>query len=134
MTCCGFFPPLTAERLLQRFPQHLTDLALELRGMVVREAPYATERALRRGFGYHHQAKGGPVAAGICLIEIWSDHVRLAFIHGAFLDDPAGLLQGKARYKKYVRLTSYDKAPWDALRELIRAAAAFDPRLARTPA
>jgi hypothetical protein len=132
MISSGYLPAQKVERLLQRYPSYLVDIALELRGMVVHQAPYATERALRHGLGYHNQAKGGPVSAGICLIEIRRDHVRLAFIHGAFLKDPGHLLQGKARYKKYVRLTSYEGTPWRALKELIKASAAFDPRLPRS--
>jgi hypothetical protein len=67
------------------------------------------------------------VRAGVCQIEIRPDHVRLAFIHGAFLPDPEGLLEGEPRYKKYVRIECYEDASWDVLEALIRASAAYDP-------
>ena len=69
----------------------------------------------------------GAVKGGICQIEIHIDHVRLSFIHGAFLPDPQELLQGERLYKRYVRLASYESVPWEALRELIHASAQFDP-------
>jgi hypothetical protein len=56
------------------------------------------------------------------------DRVRLAFIHGAFLPDPKGLLKGDRQYKRYVKITSFDQAPWDDLQDLIAASARFDPR------
>ena len=64
---------------------------------------------------------------GICQIEIHAEHVRLSFIHGAFLEDPQGLLQGDRIAKRYVRLETYETVPWEALAELIRAAAQFNP-------
>jgi hypothetical protein len=55
-------------------------------------------------------------------------HVQLAFIHGSFLPDPHGLLQGNTQYKRFVRIYSYEEAPWEALKELIQASSRFDPR------
>lgn len=122
-----FLSALEVERVLVRYPAHLVEIALALRETVIAIAPDAVERVLRRGLGYHRAGKGGPVRAGVCQIEIRSDHVRLAFIHGAFLPDPEGLLQGGPRYKKHVRIECYEDAPWGALEALISTAAAFDP-------
>jgi hypothetical protein len=58
---------------------------------------------------------------------VHAEHVRLSFIHGVFIEDPQGLLQGERIAKRYVRLESYESAPWEALGELIRTAAMFDP-------
>ena len=54
-------------------------------------------------------------------------HIQLAFIHGSFLPDPYGLLQGNTHYKRFVRIYSYEKAPWKALKELIQTSSHFDP-------
>jgi hypothetical protein len=69
-----------------------------------------------------------------CGISPWScaassplSHLRLAFIHGAFLPDPKGLLEGPEKYKRFVKLYSYEHAPWDDLKALITASAHFDP-------
>ena len=123
----AFLSTAQIEQVLTRYPTHLVEIALALREMVIEIAPDAVERVLRRGLGYHRAERGGPVRAGVCQIEIRPNHVRLAFIHGAFLPDPEGLLEGEPCYKKYVRIECYEDAPWDVLEALIRASAAYDP-------
>jgi hypothetical protein len=123
----GFLSNTEVERFLNRHPAPLREIALELRNLVAAVAPQASERILWGGLSYFDANKGGPVKGGVCQIELQPDHVRLAFIHGAFLNDPSGLLEGKQRYKKYVALHSYDETPWEELEALIRASANFDP-------
>ena len=101
---------------------------LELRNLIAAVAPNATEVSHSRGFSYYDDQRGGTVSAGICQISLFKDHVRLAFIHGAFLPDPKGLLVGDAKYKKYIRINSYEEAPWGYLKKMIIESAAFDPR------
>jgi hypothetical protein len=115
------------ERFLQHKPRHLVELALELRNLVVSIAPSATERILWKGLSYHDEGKGGPVKGGICQIEMHKDHVRLSFIHGAFLEDPESLLEGDRRYKRFVKIKTYDSAPWEYLKQLIQSSAGLDP-------
>jgi hypothetical protein len=118
------------EACLQRTPPGLRDIVWELRSLIVSAAPAATEVIKRWGLSYYHAGRGGPVSAGICQIGLFRDHVRLGFIHGAFLPDPQGLLEadGEVRYKRYVRLVSFDQTPWNELKDLITASARFDPR------
>ena len=118
---------IEVERFLEHQPRHLRDIALELRNLIASVAPHASERILWKGLSYYDHERGGPVKAGICQIEIHEDHVRLAFLHGAFLEDPQGLLEGDRLAKRYVRLISYDDAPWQYLRILMQSSAAFDP-------
>jgi len=101
---------------------------VELRNIVASIAPDATEVVRWGGLSYYHEGRGRIVSAGICQIGIHKDHVRLAFIHGAFLPDPHSLLEGTQKYKRFVRLESYDDAPWDDLKQLITSASRFDPR------
>ena len=115
------------EKYLEMAPPGLRDIMLEIRNIVVSIAPNATERQHSRGFSYYSKERGGPVSAGICQIGIFSDHIRLGFIHGAFLPDPDGLLVGEPKYKKHMRLYSYEDAPWEYLRQLIEASSRFDP-------
>lgn len=120
---------LTAEIefCLQYTPTELRDIALELRNIIASVAPSATEVIRHEGFVYYDKSRGGPVSAGICQILLCQDHIRLAFIHGAFLPDPKGLLQGREKAKRYVPLSSYEAAPWEDLMALITASAQFDP-------
>jgi len=109
-------------------PVNLQDIVLELRNVIVSVAPDAVEVIRWGGLSYFHEGRGGVVSAGICQIGIHKDHIRLAFIHGAFLPEPRKLFEGTQKYKRYIRLTSYDEAPWDYLEQLIGAASQFDPR------
>jgi hypothetical protein len=115
------------ERFLERKPESLKEIVFELRNLIAEIAPQATEKIQWGGLSYYDASRGGTVKGGICQIEIQTDHVRLSFLHGAFLPDPQGLLQGERVAKRYVRLESYESVPWEALAELIRASAEFDP-------
>ncbi len=115
------------EEFLKGTPLPLKEIVFELRNIILSVAPEAAEVILWRGLSYYHAGRGGPVSAGICQIGIGEDAIRLEFIHGLFLPDPRHLLEGNRKYKRYLRLDSYDSAPWDDLKALIAAAAAFDP-------
>ncbi len=121
-------PAHDIEIYLTHLPSELRDIVFELRDIIASIAPTATETLHRHGFSYYYAERGGPVSAGICQINWERDHIRLAFNHGAFLPDPKGLLQGDRLYKRYVKITSFNQAPWDDVQDLIAAAAKFDPR------
>jgi hypothetical protein len=116
------------ETFLQHTPVNLQDIVLELRNIITSIAPDAVEVVRWGGLSYYHAGRGGIVSAGICQIGIHEDHIRLAFIHGAFLSDPRNLLEGTQKAKRFVRIESYKDAPWEYLKELITSAAKFDPR------
>ena len=116
------------ETFLQHTPPHLQDIVLELRNIIASVAPDAAEVVRWGGLSYFHEGRGGLVSAGICQIGICGDHIRLDFIHGAFLPDPHRLLHGTQKVKRFVRIESYEDAPWESIRELITASAKFDPR------
>jgi hypothetical protein len=121
-------PTRDIEHYLVHLPTELQDIVLELRSIIASVAPTATETIHRKGFTCYYAERGGPVSAGICQINLQRDHIRLAFIHGAFLPDPEGLLEGDQLYKRYVKLYSFAHAPWDDVQDLIAASAHFDPR------
>lgn len=104
----------------------LQEVVIELRNLVAEIAPGVTEKMHSRGFSYYFAEHGGPVKAGLCQVNLHTDHIRLGFIHGAFLPDPKGLLMGEPRYKKYLRIDSFDQADWDYCRQLIQASSHFD--------
>ncbi len=116
------------ETFLQRAPAHLQEIVLELRNLIASTTPDVVEVVRWGDLGYFHAGRGGLVSAGICQIEIRKEHVRLAFIHGAFLSEPRRLFEGTQKYKRFIRIESYEDAPWDYLKELIQASARFDPR------
>lgn len=115
------------EKQLRHLPQDWLDIIIEVRNIVRGLCPQAVERLDRNGITYYEAERGGPVKAGICQIFYEEDHLRLAFIHGVFLPDPAHLLQGETYPKRFVKLGSYDAIPWEEVTALITASAAFDP-------
>lgn len=126
-------PTSEIERCLRYTPPALRDIVFELRSLILSVAPGVTEVIQRRGFTYYHADRGGPVSAGLCQIGLHPDHIRLAFVHGAFLPDPRGLLEGDRIAKRFVRLSAFDQAPWDDLHALLIASAQFDPRSLSQP-
>lgn len=120
------------ETFLQYTPAHLQDIVLELRNVIVSIAPDTVEVVRWGGLSYFHEGRGGIVSAGICQIGIEKDHVQLGLIHGASLPDPRHLLQGTRKAKRFVRIATYDDAPWEDLKGLIAASAQFDPRQSAT--
>jgi len=120
-------PTRDLDPFLQPHPPALQEIVLELRSLIVSAAPDACEKVLWKGLSYYRAGGGGPVSAGICQIAIEADHVRLGFVHGAFLPDPQGLLEGDRKAKRFARIYSYETAHWEALQDLIRASARFDP-------
>jgi hypothetical protein len=123
----SFLSTAEVEAFLGRTTPALNEIALELRNIVCVACPRATERILWRGLWYHDEARGGPIKGGICQIEIHPARVRLAFVHGARLEDPDSLLHGDRLSKRYVDLTRYDGVPWESLRRLIQQAARLNP-------
>jgi hypothetical protein len=119
------------ETFLHHIPTDLQDIVLELRNVIASIAPDAVEVVRWGGLSYFHEGRGGIVSAGICQIGIQRDYVRLDFIHGIFLSDPKHLLIGTQKVKRFVKLTSYDDAPWDDLKQLIEESSRFDPRALR---
>lgn len=116
------------ESFLKYTPAPLQDIVLELRNIIAEAAPDAVEIVRWGGLSYFHEGRGGVVSAGICQIGIHEGYIRLDFIHGAFLSDPKSLLEGNQKAKRFVKIKSYEEAPWEDLKELIEESSHFDPR------
>lgn len=116
------------ESFLKYTPQPLQDIVFELRNLIAEAASDAVEVVRWGGLSYFHAGRGGVVSAGICQIGLHEGYIRLDFIHGAFLSDPQHLLEGRQKVKRFVKIKSYDEAPWDDLKQLIEESSRFDPR------
>jgi hypothetical protein len=106
--------------------QDLVDLLLEIRNIVAKVNPSATERIGSRGLTFYDAYKGGTIKGGICFVDIQENHVRLRFGLGAFLDDPKSLLSGSQLYMRYLDISSFDDAPWTDIETFIKASANLD--------
>lgn len=116
------------ETFLKYTPAPLQDIVLELRNLIAEVASDAVEVVRWGGLSYFHEGRGGIVSAGICQIGLHEGYIRLDFIHGAFLSDPRHLLEGHQKAKRFIRLKSYEEAPWEDLKQLIEESSRFDPR------
>ena len=104
----------------------LVDLVLEVRNIVARVNPSATERISPRGLTFYDAEKGGTISGGICFVNIHDNHVRIRFGLGAFLDDPKSLLSGDRLAMRYMDISSFDDAPWEDIEAFIQASANLD--------
>ena len=123
----GFLPTSVIERNLRFESKYQVEICLEIRNIVAAIAPRAEERLVKNRLTYHDPTRGGPVKAGICGISLHEDHVRLHFVHGAFLEDPLGLLEGDRLAMRFMRIYSYTGAAWDEITALIQRSEAFRP-------
>lgn len=86
------------EKRLALLSRDTIEILLEIHNIVTNLAPYAEERLDPKGITYFDSTRGGPVKAGICQIQVKSDSLRLVFIHGSFLPDPAKLLRERRTF------------------------------------
>lgn len=101
-------------------------VVLSLRAVVRRAVPGAEESILWGGLSFHRPEVGGRVKGAVCLIGVKSGEVRLDFIHGVRLADPARLLEGKLLSKRYVHLETVADTRRPEIEALIREAATLD--------
>jgi len=103
------------------------ELVLALRSVVRRVVPHAVESVVWDSLSYHRPEVGGRVKGAVCQIVAKRGQVRLDFIHGIRLSDPAGLLQGDGKSKRYISITSAADFERPEVAALVRQAGALDP-------
>lgn len=103
------------------------DIVLALRTVVRRIIPQAHESIVWGSLSYHRPDIGGRVKGAVCLIVIRKGKVRLDFIHGFRLADPAGLLRGQQVSKRFIPIETSEDAERPEIAVLIRQAATLDP-------
>ena len=86
----------------------------------LRELIHATLPEIEEGMKW-----GAPVfldSNGVPVVYLYGgkDHANLGFIHGAELDDPKGLLQGRGESGRHVEIYPDETIPKAALKKLLR--------------
>jgi hypothetical protein len=112
---------------LAELPAEVQEIVLALRSVIGRTIPLVEESLLWGGLSYHRPDIGGRVKGAVCLIGVKGGEVRLDFIHGVRLPDPAGLLQGHRLSKRFVPIRTVLEAQRPEIAALIWEAAALDP-------
>jgi hypothetical protein len=115
-------------RYLDTCPADLCDLILELRELVQDTAPHVHEAIKFNSLCYYKPDQPyGVIGGNVCGIGVRHDCVYLSFIHGAFLPDPDGLLEGTGKAKRQIAIRTRADIRRNAFRKLIRAAIAYTP-------
>ena len=113
-------PSATAADILRPFPEDVRAVAEALRKVVHKAIPTATEHPYVgwKGIGYRD-----PQAGYFAGIFPQPDHVRLLFEHGAALDDPEAILQGKSvRQVRWIVLRPGARMPTRSIEQMLRRA------------
>jgi hypothetical protein len=123
MTKSHFHSLADVEKAFRFQRPDLVDVLIEIRNIVMRVNPLATEMIHPGGITFYDPDKGGTIKGGICFVDILDDYVRLRFGLGVFLDDPKSMLTGGRLYMRHLDISSFDDAPWKDIEAFIRASA-----------
>jgi hypothetical protein len=101
---------------------------MELRSLVLEVAPELHETVAFRSLCYFKpQRPYGVTGGNVCLIRTRGKSLLLSFLHGAFLPNPDGRLQGRGKAKRHIDVREHGDIERRAFKQLIRAAARHEP-------
>lgn len=109
-------------RQLSEFDLKVGELALELREMVLKEAPTAVEKILRVYALVFWYSLTGKMSDAFCQVVIYTKGVNLMFNRGAELKDPDGVLVGEGKIIRHIKVRRPEDLKNPHLRKFIRAA------------
>lgn len=114
------------QQFLDSLPSRQRESVVALRDLIHETVPDAEETLLWGGISYHTPWIGGRVKGALCQISAKRGEVRLDFIHGIRLADPANLLHGDRLSKRYVSISTVTEAQRPEIAALIREASVID--------
>lgn len=116
-------PPPELVKFLQPYDRAIQKLALKLRSLVLEElAPcyeniYDAYSAVAIGYGTSER-----LSDGIFHIAVYAKGVNLGFNHGATLDDPLRIFEGKGNQIRHIKIRSPDDLARPEIRDYLRRA------------
>lgn len=116
-------PPAALIKFLKPYDREVRELALDLRALVLEEmAPcheniYDAYSAVAIGYGPTDR-----LSDGIFHIAVYSKGVNLGFNQGATLADPNGILEGKGKQIRHIKIRSKADLARPELRRYVRRA------------
>lgn len=108
------------EALLADFPPPMAGLANDLRAAVRAAVPDVVERVRSGWRVIGFDAVEGRRSAYFAWIMVEPHHVHLGFVHGAFMNDPSGALDGDAKLARWLTFVAGDAIEPARLAPLIR--------------
>ena len=109
-------------RLLTGYGTSAGELALELRAMVLKEAPAAVEKLLQVYVLVFWYSLTGRMSDAFCQVVVYPKGVNLMFNRGAELHDPDGVLEGKGKIIRHIKVRRREDLRNPNLKKFIRAA------------
>jgi len=91
--------------------------------LVVRIAPTSAKRKMYGGVVF--EAEPGNPKTKFCGYFVYAKHVGFEFSHGARLADPDGILEGKGKLRRHIRLTTVGEVESKQLAGFITQAASI---------
>ena len=93
----------TLEQFLERYPDHIRELVLSARALILSVMPGTIEQldipANLIAYGIDRTYKGL-----ICGIAIYKNYINIMLARGASLPDPEGLLSGTGKKARHIRV------------------------------
>lgn len=108
--------------LLSHYDLSVGELALELRELVLKEAPAAVERLVQVYALVFWYSLTGKMSDAFCQVVIYPKGVNLMFNRGAELEDPDGVLVGEGKIIRHIKVRRPEDLKNPNLRKFIRAA------------
>lgn len=109
-------------RALADFDLSIGELALDLREMVLEEAPEAIERLVRVYALVFWYSLSGRMKDAFVQVVVYRNGVNLMFNRGAELNDPEGVLVGEGKIIRHIKVRRPEDLKSRHLRKFIRAA------------
>ena len=109
------------EKILSKYEEKISTLGFQLRDFLLKNIENITEQPDEPGnvIGFSY---GTGYKDLICTIIPSKKGLKLAFYQGADLPDPDNLLEGTARYSRYLEIKSDKQIYSSALKQLIKKA------------
>jgi len=117
-------PPRELLEFLRRYEPDIQGVALGLRTVVLDEMAPCHEYifAMRHTVMLLYGPTDRVVEDCICMIAVHRTHVNLQFTQGTELDDPFGLLQGKGKRMRHIKVKSLPDLDRPEIRAYVRQA------------
>jgi len=117
--------PAQLAAFLNSAPTELCETTLILREFVLRATPSVDEAIKFHSLCYFKLGNAyGVIGGNVCMITPKQTCLHLGFIHGAFLPDPARLLRGTGKAKRFIEIREAADIRRGPIRTLLRAALA----------
>ena len=114
--------------LLSDHPDHVADLVLRLRDVLLEGQPSLMERVRP---GWHSVNFHDPVAGFVCALFPLADRVQLVFERGALLPDPHRRLGGTGRQVRTLEFTAPEDVDTEVVLEFLDLAVDVGTRARR---